>query len=170
MEKRLKIKQAFKAQGSYVIKTWDADKVKSYQDTLKAQPLFTSKEIKNLIVTGTGYGVDILTRALGGDTTYQVEIDSAKIGTGTNTPAASDTDLQTAVLSGIAVASVSYPGNGQVIISFFIPNADLANNTYTEFGIFANSRLFARSLITPNFTKGSNQNTTVDYTITLTAS
>lgn len=122
-------------------------------------------QVKNLTVASTGYGKDIVTRQLGGDTTYAIEIDSAKIGTGTTAPTVADTDLETAVVSGITVALTEFPVVGQVLLSFFIPDGDLANGTYTEFGIFANGRLFARSLITPSFTKGANENTTIDYTI-----
>lgn len=142
--------------GSYIIRTFDAT-----TGELKRQ----SPRIENLIVASTGRGLDIITRQLGGDTTYQIEVDTAKIGTGTNTPTIADTDLQTAVLSGIAVASADFTDVGQVTLSFFIPDGDLANGTYTEFGIFCNGRLFARSLISPGYSKGSNENTTVDYSI-----
>jgi hypothetical protein len=154
--------------GSYVIKTWDANKVKCFADTLKNKPLSVSKVIKNKIVLGTGYGRNIIIRQLGNDTTYAIPIDSAAIGTGTNTPASSDTGLQTPVLSSIAVADRTV-GTDNVVISFFITDAQLANGTYTEFGIFCNLRLFARSLITPVYTKATNENVTVDYTITLNA-
>lgn len=157
----LNLKSAGALIGSYTIKVTDAR-----TGALKR----VIGPIKNLIVASSGYGTDLVTRALGGDTTYQLEIDSAAIGSGSTAPTAADTGLGTSVLAGIAVASVDYPTTGQVILSFFIPDGDLANGTYNEFGIFANLRLFARSLITPAFTKGSNENTTVDYTITLTAS
>lgn len=155
----MELKSSAEIKGSYRIRTWDKDTGKLIWD---------SGEIKNLIVNSLGYGLDIFTRQLGGDTTYAIEIDSAKIGTGTTAPTSADTDLETAVLSGITVASTSF-SVGSVTISFFIPDANLANGTYNEFGIFANGRLFARSIITPAFVKGSNQNTTVDYTITVTA-
>lgn len=153
-------------EGSYVIKTWDANKVKCFEDTKHSSPLSVSDRIKNLIVLGTGYGKDLVIRRLYGDTTYALEIDSAAIGTGSTAPANSDTGLEAATLSGIVVAD-SVLGSGYVTFSFFITDAQLANGTYREFGIFANLRLFARSLITPVFTKASNVNISVDYTITL---
>lgn len=163
--KTLSIKNENGLSGSYVIKTWDASKVKDFKDTLCSEPLSVSKRMKNKIVSTSGYGRNLIMRQLAGDTTYSIEIDSAKIGTGTNAPADSDTDLQTAVLSNIPVANVVV-SNDSVLITFFITDALLTNGTYKEFGIYCNGRLFARSLISPNFTKGSNQNATVDYTIT----
>lgn len=153
----MKLKSIGTLIGEYKIKVFD-----SKTGRLKR----TIGPVRNLIVNTTGYGKDIITRQLGGDITYAIQIDSAKIGTGTTAPASTDTDLETAVLSSIGVALAEYPNPGQVILSFFIPDGDLTNGTYTEFGIFCNGRLFARSLISPNYTKGSNENTTVDYTIT----
>lgn len=148
---------SLKISGSYTIKITD-----SKTGELKR----TIGPVKNLVVSSTGYGKDIITRQLGGDTTYAIEIDSAKIGTSATAPAVSDTDLVASVLSGIDVASVSF-GTATVIFSFFIPDADLANGTYRELGIFCNGRLFARSLISPEFIKGSNENSTIDYTLTV---
>lgn len=155
------MKNKFSIQGSYVIKKWDA---------LTGKLLEESKPIKNLIVSSTGgYGRNIIIRQLASDTTYQIGIDSAKIGTGTNTPADSDTDLQSAVLSNIQVAN-SVISNNVVVFTFYITDAQLANGTYNEFGLFCDGRLFARSIISPALVKGSNQNLTVDYTLTITSS
>ena len=165
---KLKLKNGAYLEGRYRIKTWDAEKVKCYADTKKHAPLSISEEILNKIMLSANYGLDVISRQLGGDDTYPMEIDSASIGTGTTAPAASDTALETPTLSGIVVADVAY-GIGEVTLTFFITDAQLANGTYTEFGIFQNLRLFARSLILPVFTKASNQNVTVDYTISLSA-
>jgi hypothetical protein len=145
------------AEGSYVIKVTDAR-----TGRLKR----TIGPIRNLIVKGTGTGYDLISRALGGDPTYQLEIDSAAIGTGSTAPANGNTGLGTPVLSGIEVALAEYPMAGQVKLSFFITDGALANGTYNEFGIFSNGQLFARSIISPAFTKGTSENTTVEYTIT----
>lgn len=156
---KIALSSNLKIAGSYVIRTWCS---------ITGKLLWESPVIKNAVVLSSGYGLDILTRQLGGDTTYSIEIDSASIGTGSPTISDATTDLATPVLEDIIVADTSYPTAGQVLKSFFIPDADLPNGTYTEFGLKCNGRLFAISLITPNFSKGSNQNTTVDYTITAT--
>ena len=122
--------------------------------------------IKNLVVSSTGYGRNLIMRQLTGDVTYGIEITQGKIGSGTTAPTDNDTDLETAVLSNINVAEVSV-ANDVAIISFFIPSGDLANGTYNEFGMFIGSQLFARSIISPAFTKGSNEDTSIDYSLTL---
>lgn len=107
-------------------------------------------------------------RQLMGDATYGMEIDSAAIGTGTSAPTDADTGLGVSVLSGI-VPSLQEISNDVGIVSFFIPDGDLADGTYTEFGVFIGGRLFARSLITPNYSKASGNDTSVDYTFDLSS-
>lgn len=127
--------------------------------------LVRETKAKNLIVSSsTGYGRNMLLRQMSNDSQYPIVIDSGKIGTGSTTPAESDTDLETIVLSGITVGSYELD-NDQLIINFFMPDSELANNTYSEFGLFMNGRLFARALINPGHVKSSGEDTTVEYTI-----
>lgn len=135
-------------------------------DSLTDKPLSETAWMKNKIVSSSGYGRNIIMRQLTGDTTYDIEIDSAVIGTGSTAPTDNDTGLvaQTASFS-ITSATVS---NDSITFSIFMTDALLANGTYTEFGLKCNGRLFSRVIISPSFTKGSNQNTTIDYIITLT--
>lgn len=121
---------------------------------------------KNLVVNGTGTGINIIARLLGNDSTYPLPITKAKIGTGTTAPANGDTDLQTPTFTKNTVASQVISG-GVVTISFFLTDAELANGTYTEFGIFCVNQLFARSIISPSYVKGTNEDTTVEYEITV---
>ncbi len=154
------MKNSLTIKGSYIIRTWDATTGKLLSETAP---------IENLIVSGAaGYGRNLIMRQISGDSTYPIEIDSAKIGTGSTAPSDADTDLQTAVLSNIQVAN-SALSNDSLVLTFFITDALLANGTYNEFGLFCNGRLFARSIISPAFVKGSNQNATIDYTITLSS-
>lgn len=159
MKRSIELKSKGGLKGSYVIRTFCSDTGKL---------LWESNPIENLIVSGSGgYGRNLVIRQLAGDATYQLEVDSASIGTGTNTPTDADTGLQTPVLASIPIADVIV-SNDSVLFRIFITNAQLANGTYNEFGLFSNLRLFARSIISPAFVKGSNQNTSVDYTISLT--
>lgn len=143
--------------GTYVIKKYCS---------ITGKLLETLGPVKNKIVNSDGRGYDIIALQLIGDTSYDIEIDSAKIGTGSTAPTAADTDLETIAVSDIEVADTEHLTSGQVLISFFITDGQLANGTYREFGIFAGTRLFARSLISPVLTKGSNQNITIEYTLT----
>lgn len=135
-------------------------------DSVTGELIRTIGPIRNKIVLSTGRGYDLITRALVGDTTYNLEIDSGSIGTSNTAPTSADTGLITSVLSGIQVTDYEFPTPGQVLISFFISDGALANGTYREFGLFSNGRLFARSLLAPELTKGSNQNITIEYTLT----
>ena len=139
---KLSILDNINMQGELVIRTYNSKTGKL---------LRKSKAMKNLIVSSNTYGKNIIARQLIGDTTYPLEIDSAKIGTGTTTPALSDTDLQTAVLSGILVADASV-ANNIATIDFFMTDSELTNGTYTEFGMFMNSRILTRILFASSYT------------------
>ena len=127
--------------------------------------LRTSPWIKNAVTTASGYGLNIIARRLVGDLTYDILITQAKIGTGTTAPTTSDTDLETPVTSGILVANQGATG-GVATLEFFIADSQLPDGEYEEFGIFAGNRLFARSLISPSYSKASNEDTACEYVIT----
>lgn len=124
-----------------------------------------SPSIENLIMKADTVGINLLIRRLGNDLTYDPIITSAEIGTGTTPPANGDTDLETPVTIGIIKADTVI-GIDNVMISFFIPDVDLPDDTYNEFALRCGTQLFARSIITPAYVKGSNENTTIEYTIT----
>lgn len=122
--------------------------------------------IKNMVMNGLNTGIQLIAQHIGQDFTNQLFIDEARIGTGETAPAVDQTDLVTPVLSGITKTGVSIVA-GSVTLDFFITDAQLANGTYKEFGLFSNGQMFARSLITPNFTKASGEDVTIEYIITL---
>lgn len=130
------------------------------------QVLRTSPWIKNKIMNGANTGVQLIAQHLNEELANQLFIDSASIGTGTTPPTIADTNLQTPVTTGIARATHTRSG-AVVELDFFITNAMLPNATYTEFGLFSDGKLFARSLITPTFTKASGEDVTINYQITL---
>ena len=148
--------------------------VKSWQGQLIEE----SEWIKNMIMKTDTRGVNLVVRAIIGDTTYGVEITHAKIGTGTNPVTESDTDLQTpTVIAGGPLHSISRGDESIVSINiahleFFISDADLANGTYSEWALFVGTegvdeKMFARALISPTYAKATNQDTTVVHEITL---
>ena len=139
-------------------------KIKVYRAGTK-ELLRESAWINNLIVSSDGFGRNLLLRRMNGNTTYTVKIDSASIGTGTTAPVDSDVALETSVLASISVAQSNLV-NDVLSFDFFITDGELANDTYTEFGLFMNGRLFSRSLITPVHTKSTNEDTTISYEIT----
>lgn len=130
---------------------------------------YESPWITNLVVAGTNSGTGLITQNLAAGAAHSLAIDRAKIGTGTTAAAAGDTDLETAVLSDILPTSgLTVVTSNTVSFEFFIPDVDLANGTYTEFGLFAGTQLFARSIITPSYTKASAEDVIITYEITIT--
>lgn len=122
--------------------------------------------IHNLVMSGAINGTGLVTRQLAGDTTYPLAITSASIGTGNTAPAITDTALQASVLANIPIRTKSYTST-MLTFSFFVPDIDLPNGTYREFGLFCGARLFARSLILPVYTKGTGQDAIITYEITI---
>lgn len=123
--------------------------------------------IHNLVMEGVSNGTGLLARHLISDTTFPLPITSASIGTSATAPAITDTALVAPVLSGIIIRTKTATAN-TVSLSFFIADAELANGTYREFGLFCGARLFARSLIAPVFTKATGQDAIITYEITIT--
>jgi len=151
----LKEKTNFNFKGKYRIIT---------TDSITGKVLKTSPWIDNLIMLGTNTGVQLFINRLANILTYDVVLTSAEIGTGTTAPTNADTNLQTPTVTGILIAN-TVVSTGSVLFSFFIPSGSLANGTYNEFGLRCGTRLFARSIISPPYTKGTNQDTTIEYTI-----
>jgi hypothetical protein len=131
----------------------------------KGRVLATTGWIKNLVMVGDSNGIGLITKQLFGDTTYPLAITSAEIGTGSTAPAITDTNLVTPVLTAIPIRTKSRTATG-VEFSFFVPDGDLPNGTYREFALRCGTQLFARSLISPVYTKASGQDAIVVYEIT----
>lgn len=120
--------------------------------------------IDNLVMNGTDTGVNLIMKALIGTVT-PLEITTASIGTGTATPTDSDTNLQTPVTTDIPRATQNISPTNVLTILFFIPDGDLPNGTYNEFGLFCETQIFSRSIISPAYVKGSTEDTVVEYRI-----
>jgi hypothetical protein len=118
--------------------------------------------IHNRVMRGVGNGTGIIMRQLAGDLVYPIAITSAEIGTGSTPPLITDTNLQTPVLTAIPVRTKLFTAT-TATFSFFISDADLANGTYREFALRAGTQLFARSLISPIYTKATGMDAIVTY-------
>lgn len=159
-QKRIEKGEGNGIMGRFQIRTYRA----GTKELLRVSPW-----IHNRVVSSDGHGRNLILRELVGNAEYGIQIDSAKIGTGTTAPVDGDTDLETAVLSNIELSD-SNVNNDEATLEFFIPDGDLANDTYTEFGLFIGAQLFARSLITPTHNKSVNEDTTISYSITISHS
>lgn len=129
---------------------------------------------KNLVVSGTDTGRNLICQRLGGTNTHSLNITHADIGTGTNTPQNSDTELQTPVVRGALTAAII--SSNIVTLQFFFSDSALANGTYTEVGSFVDGsgtvstgQLFNRALFGSPYTKVTGQDTTVEVELTINA-
>jgi hypothetical protein len=128
---------------------------------------------QNLIVSGTDTGRNLIAQRLGGVNTYSLNITHADIGTGTNPPQNSDTQLQTPTVRATKTNSTIL--NNVVTIQFFFSDSSLPDGTYTEFGTFidgsgtiSSGRLFNRVLFGTPYTKATGEDTTIEVEITIT--
>jgi hypothetical protein len=135
--------------------------------------VISSQSFPNRVMLGTNTGKSLILQRLIGTNTYSLNISHAEIGTGSTTPADSDTALQTpttreAKTTGVISSNVA-------TFQFFFPSADLPNGTYYEFGTFVDGtaslstgKIFNRALFGSAYTKATSEDTTVQLDITLT--
>jgi hypothetical protein len=133
------------------------------KDSVKRSTPCYEAFVNNKIVASAGYGVNLLLRQMAGDTAYPILIDGVDFGTGTNAPSASDTALQTPTVTNISPADRTVTSATQLVVDVFVPSGVMPNATYREIGLKMNGRLFARSSL--NYTKTTNKDTTIEYTI-----
>ena len=129
-------------------------------DHTTGEVISVSPWMENLVMDSPSKGVGAVADWL------STAITRFKVGTGTTPPADSDTDLGTTVLNKASIASVEVSGN-VVLFSLFATTAELANGTYTEFGMFIGTTIFSRLLIDPAYVKGTNQDSTFEYEYTI---
>lgn len=123
--------------------------------------------LKNKVVSSAGYGRNMILNWMAGVTTYPIVIDSAAVGDGAVAPADSDTALGNSLVSAIPLTALSV-SNNILSIDVFVADANLADDSYTEFGLFASSRLMSRVLISPTYTKVAGEDTLFHYELTMT--
>jgi hypothetical protein len=121
--------------------------------------------ISNKIMFSEDYGVNLFLKHLGGDDTYPLELDTCGIGTGTTAPSDTDTALETPAVVGVPRATVEFTSVSVLTTEWFFTNDELPNDTYTEFALYTGTQIFCRSIISPSHTKGSNEDTLVEYII-----
>lgn len=131
------------------------------------QEVWRSKPMPNKVVSSSGHGRNLITRALANDATFPPAITTAKLGTGTNTPTDGDTDLQTPTVSGLSLTN-AVANNSQLTVDVFVAAGTLPNGTYREFGLFCGARLFARILFSAAYTKATGEDTLFSYTLNIT--
>jgi len=156
MKNEIELSEGARVAGSLTIKTFRGGK--QVAETLS---------MPNKVVTGSsGYGRNLLTRALSGDGTYSISIDSARIGDDNTAAADGNTDLGNVLVTGIPITNMTVTNN-VLSVDVFVADANLPDDTYAEFGLYCNGRLFARIIISPAYTKAAGEDTLFTYTLTL---
>lgn len=126
-----------------------------------------SGPFKNKVVTSAGYGRNLLLRWMAGETTYPIVIDSASIGDNATAAANGDTALGNSLVSGINITNITVVDN-VMTVDVFVPDGELPDDTYAEFGLFMTGRLLSRIIISPAYTKATGEDTLFSYQLTFT--
>lgn len=155
-------KQSFKEAGAGITGFLT---IKKFRD---GNLVWQSDPIKNRVVSSApGYGRNLIMRALaGGDDVLSVEIDSASVGDDDTTPVDADTDLGNPLVEDITITN-SVVTDDVLNIDVFASDATLPDDTYEEFGLFCDGRLFSRVIIDPAYTKVAGEDTLFTYQLTL---
>lgn len=127
----------------------------------------TSGRLPNKVVNGSGYGRNLIARRLAGDQSFGIEIDSAGLGDSNTAAADAQTDLISPILVDIPITNSTATGD-TVTIDVFVADANLPNGTYREFAVYCAGRLFARVVISPDYTKSAGEDTLFTYELNLT--
>lgn len=126
-----------------------------------------SGPFKNKVVTSAGYGRNLILRWMAGETTYPIVIDSASIGDSATAAADGDTVLGNSLVSGINITNITVVDN-VMTVDVFVPDGELPDDTYAEFGLFLTGRLLSRIIISPSYTKATGEDTLFTYELTFT--
>ncbi|HEY3742456.1 MAG TPA: hypothetical protein VGL53_21555 [Bryobacteraceae bacterium] len=176
-----------KIKGTIIIRSHPAGTLHCYE-TLKglgrldlARELLADGKIEvernNLIVDSSNYGIDILVQylisAYIGSLNFPLGIAWGEIGTGSTTPANTDTALTTPTNR----APISYAfdnGFNTASVQFFFPDSALANGTYTECGSFiggdssiGSGNMFNHALFSSGYSKSAGVDTTLEIDVSI---
>lgn len=128
---------------------------------------------KNLIMLGTNTGKTLILQRLAGINTYSLNITHLDIGTGTTSPAVTDTALTTAVAR--ASTPVATIVGNTLSLQFFLTDAELANGSYKEIGTFVDGsaglgtgKIFNHALFGVTYVKATGEDTTIQVDFSLT--
>jgi hypothetical protein len=129
-------------------------------------PVRTTEAMPNKVVMSSGYGRNLLVRQLAGDATYSLEIDSASVGDDNTAAADAQTDLLNPLVEDIPITNKAAVDD-DLTVDVFVADANLPDDTYEEFGLFCDGRLFARVVISPAYTKATGEDTLFTYELNL---
>jgi hypothetical protein len=119
----------------------------------------------NLVVSSDTYGRNLIARAIAGDNTYPIEIDSMVLSTNNTAPTNTDTAWGgTEIDVPIQLPDVA---NNVVTFSAFFTDGDLPNGTYYKIGLAMNGRIFTSALLDIPEVKATGDEYRIDYQVTI---
>lgn len=156
----IKLKDKYGIKGKFrVIKT----------NSLTGEVISVSEYYNNLVVNGSDTGLNIILDRLNSVNAYSLNITHLDIGTNATTPANSDTTALTGAVARTNKATGVVSGN-LLTTRFFFTSAELANGTYNDVRVvidgtasLGTGQLFSRALFGTPYTKGTNEDTTIEY-------
>jgi hypothetical protein len=152
-----------KIKGSSLVKLAGYLTIKTYRD---GELVRETPRLRNKVVTSEGFGRNLVLRWISGDAAIPIVIDTASLGDSNTAAADAQTDLVSPLVEDIPITNMSATNN-VLNVDVFVSDANLPDDTYEEFGLFMGSRLFARVVISPAYTKASGEDTLFSYELTL---
>ena len=138
-------------------------------NSITGEVISISPYYNNLIVDGTDTGINLILDRLNSDNTYSLNITHLDIGTNSTAPALSDVLASATARAAKATGVVS---GSSLTLNFFFASADLANGTYYDIKLAIDGtasvntgKCFSRALLGSAYTKGTNEDTTIEYVI-----
>jgi hypothetical protein len=138
-------------------------------DSITGKIKRTTPFYNNIVVDGTDTGFNLILDRLNGTNTYSLNITHLDIGTNATTPALSDTLTGAVARTAKATGVIS---GSSLTLNFFFASGDLANGTYYDIKLAVDGtstvdtgRCFTRALFGTAYTKGTNEDTTIEYVL-----
>ncbi len=159
----LAVQEGIRLKGTVILRAYKAG----------TKELLTEITTPNIIVNSPNHGLDLIIQRLIGTNTYSLNITEGEMGTGTTTPAVTDTQLTAGVVR-TSPTYVADNGNTIAVLQFFFPDSTLPNDTYSEFGTFVDGsnvigsgQMFNHALFATSYAKVSGVDITVEVDFTL---
>lgn len=154
------IKEKFDLKGKFRVTKTDA---------ITGEIIYQSPFYKNIVVDGSDTGFNLVLDRLNSDNTYSLNITHLDIGVNATAPAVSDTLTAGSARTEKSTGVVS---GSSLTLRFFFASGDLPNGTYQDIKLAIDGtatvntgRCFSRALFGTPYTKGTNENTTIEYII-----
>ena len=123
---------------------------------------------KNLVVSSSGVGRNIIVQHLTGTTSNPLEITQMTLSTNDTAPTVADTSLGgTEVNTPVQLLSISGSEANVINLSAFFTDNELPNNTYNKIGLKMGSILLTSALLVSTIEKDTGEEYRIDYRLSI---